>query len=157
MDFPAINMKAESGPKGVPTLFPAGPGIDIEQVFGLIIHHFQNVGMTADELLVMAAALEKKSEHPLAKAVMAYTDEKSISAAEVTDFMAMPGNGLRGSLEGKALYGGNLSFISGKSAVPRDMKTKAEKLAQEYRGFISGKCDGKLNCILLLNGTPIGA
>ena len=49
MDFPAINMKAESGPKGVPTLFSTGPGIDIEQVFRLIIHHFQNVGMTADE------------------------------------------------------------------------------------------------------------
>ena len=110
-------------------------------------------GMTADELLAMAAALEKKSEHPLAKAVMAYTDEKSISAAEVTDFMAMPGNGLRGSLEGKALYGGNLSFISGKAAVPRDMKTKAEKLAQEGKTPLFFAADGKLAGIIAVADT----
>ena len=110
-------------------------------------------GMTADELLAMAAALEKKSEHPLAKAVMAYTDEKRISAAEVTDFMAMPGNGLRGSLEGKALYGGNLSFISGKAAVPRDMKTKAEKLAQEGKTPLFFAADGKLAGIIAVADT----
>ncbi len=86
-------------------------------------------GLTETELLRLARALEQKSEHPLAKAVLQRAEEEQIPAEEVTDFQALPGNGLTARLNGAALSGGNLSFISTQAAVPQDLQAKAEALA----------------------------
>jgi Cu2+-exporting ATPase len=86
-------------------------------------------GLTETELLRLARALEQKSEHPLAKAILQRAEEEQIPAEEVTDFQALPGNGLTARLNGAALSGGNLSFISTQAAVPQDLQAKAEALA----------------------------
>nr|WP_325230781.1 heavy metal translocating P-type ATPase [uncultured Oscillibacter sp.] len=86
-------------------------------------------GLTETELLRLARALEQKSEHPLAKAILQRAEEEQILAEEVTDFQALPGNGLTARLNGAALSGGNLSFISTQAAVPQDLQAKAEALA----------------------------
>ena len=83
------------------------------------------------ELLRCAAALEARSEHPLARAVMAYVEEKGIPAAETEDFQALPGNGLTAVLDGVPLCGGNLRFMSERTAVPADIRRRAESLAAE--------------------------
>ena len=67
-------------------------------------------GITQDELLTAAYALEVKSEHPLAAAITSYARERGIAVLEVTDFAALPGNGLKGLLKGAELCGGNLNF-----------------------------------------------
>ncbi len=86
-------------------------------------------GLTETELLRLARALEQKSEHPLAKAILQRAEEEQIPTEEVTDFQALPGNGLTARLNGAALSGGNLSFISTQAAVPQDLQAKAEALA----------------------------
>ena len=86
-------------------------------------------GLTETELLRLARALEQKSEHPLAKAVLQRAEEEQIPAEEVTDFQALPGNGLTARLNGAALSGGNLSFISTQAPIPQDLQAKAETLA----------------------------
>ena len=86
-------------------------------------------GLTETELLRLARALEQKSEHPLAKAILQRAEEEQIPAEEVTDFQALPGNGLTARLNGAALSGGNLSCISTQAAVPQDLQAKAEALA----------------------------
>lgn len=92
---------------------------------------FAAEGVTEAQLLCYATALEKKSEHPLAKAVLAYASEKQISALEVTAFEALPGNGLMGTTAEGVLYGGNERFIQKKVALPADAKKRAEQLATE--------------------------
>ena len=86
-------------------------------------------GLTGAELLRLARALEQKSEHPLARAILQRAEEEGVPAEEVTDFQALPGNGLTARLNGAALSGGNLSFISTQAAVPQDLQSKAEALA----------------------------
>ena len=88
-------------------------------------------GVTADELLRLACALERKSEHPLAKAILKRAGEERIDAEDVDDFQALPGNGLSAALHGETLCGGNLKFISGKAAVSADVERQAEQLAGE--------------------------
>ena len=88
-------------------------------------------GLSDHDLLTLAAALEKRSEHPLARAVMHRADEEKLSIAEVSDFRALPGNGLTATLGGEELLGGSLSFISTKAQIPSDLHTKAESLAEE--------------------------
>ncbi len=88
-------------------------------------------GLSEHDLLTLAAALEKRSEHPLARAVMHRADEEKLSITEVSDFRALPGNGLTATLSGEELHGGNLSFISTKVQIPSDLRTKAESLAEE--------------------------
>ena len=88
-------------------------------------------GVTEDELLTLAAALEQKSEHPLAKAVLAYTTAHEMDAPEVTDFTALPGNGLSAKLDGKEIFGGNLSFIETKVHIPESLSAKAAALSNE--------------------------
>ena len=88
-------------------------------------------GLSEHDLLALAAALEKRSEHPLARAVMHRADEEKLSIAEVSDFRALPGNGLTATLGGEELLGGNLSFISTKAQIPSDLRMKAESLAEE--------------------------
>ena len=87
--------------------------------------------MSEHDLLTLAAALEKRSEHPLARAVMHRADEEKLSIAEVSDFRALLGNGLTATLGGEELLGGSLSFISTKAQIPSDLRTKAESLAEE--------------------------
>ena len=88
-------------------------------------------GLSEHDLLTLAAALEKRSEHPLARAVMHRADEEKLSIAEVSDFRALPGNGLTATLGGEELLGGSLSFISTKAQIPSDLRMKAELLAEE--------------------------
>lgn len=86
---------------------------------------------TEEELLKYAYALERKSEHPLAKAILAYAEEKQVTAEEVTNFTALPGNGLSAEYDGAVLAGGNMKFISTKVKVGTVIKYKADKLADE--------------------------
>ncbi len=86
-------------------------------------------GADAAELLRCALALEQKSEHPLAKAVLQYAREQDLEAGSVTDFRAMPGNGLTAVFEGSVLTGGNRSFISRHSRIPDELLRQAESLA----------------------------
>ena len=88
-------------------------------------------GVAEDQLLGLAAALEAKSEHPLARAVMAKAEEDDINAADVADFRILPGNGLECTIGDKKLFGGSMSFISGLVSVPEDMMRQAERLADE--------------------------
>ena len=88
-------------------------------------------GVTENELLTLAAALEQKSEHPLAKAVLAYTAEQQLTAPEVTDFAALPGNGLSAKLDGMEIFGGNAAFMDTKVPVPADLSAKAAALSAE--------------------------
>ena len=88
-------------------------------------------GLSEHDLLTLAAALEKRSEHPLARAVMHRADEEKLSITEVSDFRALPGNGLTATLGGDELLGGSLSFISTKAQIPSDLRIKAESLAEE--------------------------
>ena len=101
-------------------------------------------GITEKNLLEAASALEKKSEHPLAKAIMARAEEIGVQAKEVTDFMAKPGNGLTAVLNGEVLAGGNLKFISTQADVPADFKEKAEALAQSGKTPLYFSRGGKL-------------
>ena len=88
-------------------------------------------GMTQGALLSLAAALEQRSEHPLARAVMMRAEEDGLTAVPVNDFRALPGNGLTATLSGETLLGGSLSFVSSQVDVPRSIRQKAEALAEE--------------------------
>ena len=88
-------------------------------------------GVTETELLTLAAALESRSEHPLAKAVLADAEAKAITSPEVTDFAALPGNGLTAKLDGMDIYAGNAAFIQTKLTLPAALAQQAEKLASE--------------------------
>ena len=88
-------------------------------------------GVTETELLTLAAALESRSEHPLAKAVLADAEAKAITPPEVTDFAALPGNGLAAKLDGMDIYAGNAAFIQTKFTLPAALAQQAEKLASE--------------------------
>ena len=83
-----------------------------------------------DQLLRFAHALESKSEHPLARAILQKAEEKQMMAADVTDFQALPGNGSKAIMDGAALGGGNLKFVSGLMSISDEMKRKAETLAE---------------------------
>ena len=87
-------------------------------------------GVTEDTLLKYAYALENKSEHPLAIAILENAKEENAGIEEVTGFQALPGNGLTAILDGHTLYGGNHTFISSKVSVDGDIQKKAEKLAE---------------------------
>ena len=88
-------------------------------------------GVSESELLTLAASLEQKSEHPLAKAVLAYAETETIACPDVTDFSALPGNGLSARLDGMEIYGGNAEFIATKASVPAELQAEAARLAAE--------------------------
>lgn len=88
-------------------------------------------GVSERELLELACALESKSEHPLARAVMQKSRDEGLAAAEVSGFRALPGNGLTAAQNGEELLGGSLKFVAGRAAVPKDMNAKAEALAEQ--------------------------
>lgn len=87
-------------------------------------------GTTKEELLTLAYALEQKSEHPLAKAIIQYAQSRQMTAKEVTEFQALPGNGLSAVLGKSTLYGGNLKFIRTKAAIPPELEQQAEQLSE---------------------------
>ena len=88
-------------------------------------------GISEQELLETAFSLEKKSEHPLAKAIVEYGDEKKFTVPVVEDFQAVPGNGLTGTLNNKTLIGGNLLFIEKSLSISEKIKHSAEQLASD--------------------------
>ena len=88
-------------------------------------------GVTETELLTLAAALECKSEHPLARAVLAYAEAQQLDAPEVTDFAALPGNGLSAKLDGKEIFGGNAAFTGTKVTVPAELAQAAAELSAQ--------------------------
>ena len=101
-------------------------------------------GLTESALLALAAALEQRSEHPLARAVMLRAEEDKLSVSEVSDFRALPGNGLTATLNNEELLGGSLSFISTKADVPQALRDKAEALAEEGKTPLLFARGGKL-------------
>lgn len=86
--------------------------------------------VTEQELLTLALALEQKSEHPLAKAILQYGEEQQLTASAVSDFQALPGNGLTGVLNGSKLCGGNYQCVAAVAAVPDEMQQQARTLAE---------------------------
>ena len=88
-------------------------------------------GVTETELLTLAASLECKSEHPLARAVLAYAEAQQLDAPEVTDFAALPGNGLSAKLDGKEIFGGNAAFTGTKVTVPAELAQAAAELSAQ--------------------------
>ena len=86
-------------------------------------------GISEQELLETAFSLEKKSEHPLAKAIVEYGEEKNFTVSVVDNFKAVPGNGLTGTLNEETLIGGNLLFIERSLSISKELKHSAEQLA----------------------------
>ncbi|MFR8172010.1 MAG: heavy metal translocating P-type ATPase [Marvinbryantia sp.] len=105
-------------------------------------------GFTEEELLTLACALEQKSEHPLARAVLARAEAEGMTAQEVSDFAALPGNGLTAVLEGSTLTGGNAQFIGAKVQIPEDVKAQGERLAEEGKTPLYFAKDEKLAGII---------
>lgn len=101
-------------------------------------------GVGEEELLKAAYSLERKSEHPLAKAVLLKAQELSLEYDEVSDFKALPGNGLSAKVGENELAGGNLSFIGGLAEVSDDMKLKAQELAEKGKTPLYFSSDGRL-------------
>ncbi len=102
------------------------------------------IGTARDELLTLAASLEKSSEHPLSKAVLAAAEGLTLS--EVTDFTALPGHGLCARLDGKELLGGSLNYLASRGLADKSAENKANALAEE----------GKTPLLFALDGTLLG-
>ena len=106
-------------------------------------------GVTEEELLSDAYALEKKSEHPLAHAILVTAEEKQINTGlETTDFQAVPGNGLTGKMGTDMLAGGNLKFISKNAQVSDEIKSLAETLANDGKTPLFFSRNGKLTGVI---------
>lgn len=105
-------------------------------------------GVSKEELLRDAYWLEKKSEHPLARAVLLKAEEQGMESREVTDFKALPGNGLTARIEESRLAGGNLKFISSHADVPAEVQRQSERLAEEGKTPLFFSRDGKLTGII---------
>jgi Cu2+-exporting ATPase len=110
-------------------------------------------GIGESELLKLAASLEQYSEHPLAKAVMAYAGERGTEPRALEGFRALPGNGLTAQLEGETLLGGSGKFLAGRCAVPKPLKEQADKLSEEGKTPLFFALDGKLLGILAVADT----
>lgn len=103
-------------------------------------------GYSKEELLRSAYSLESKSEHPLAKAIVAYGEEKQTKQLAVTGFKALPGNGLEGKVGDADVKGGSLKFAQSQTKIPEKIRNQAEKLAEE----------GKTPLMFLKNGILMG-
>ena len=101
-------------------------------------------GVTEKELVSLALSLEKKSEHPLAKAVLLYAKEQQVDAPEAADFQALPGNGLSGTLDGASLAGGSFSYNSGHTTVSAQEQASFERLASEGKTPLCFMKNGRL-------------
>ena len=113
----------------------------------------ERLASSEEELLGAACSLEAKSEHPLAKAVLAYGRDRQISAEEVTGFSALPGNGLQAELGNRKLIGGSLKFISRKVKVPETVRKKAEEYAESGKTPLLFAADGVLLGIIAVADT----
>ncbi len=101
-----------------------------------------------EELISLAASLERKSEHPLARAVMHLAQENGSVLREVSDFRALPGNGLEGVLDGEKIIGGSLKYVSSQISVSEEMKREAEALSGQGKTPLLFAKSGKLLGIL---------
>lgn len=101
-------------------------------------------GVSEKDLLYYAYALERHSEHPLAKAILLYGQEHEVQETEVSDFLAVPGNGLRAVCEGSSLAGGNDRFISEQTRIPEVVRKQAEELAEEGKTPLFFARNGRL-------------
>lgn len=101
-------------------------------------------GVSEEELLHLAYALERRSEHPLAKAILQKAEERKMTAEEVTDFQALPGNGLTAAWGGSKLSGGNYKFISTESEITPAAKAQSEQLAEQGKTPLFFSRDNKL-------------
>ncbi|MDO5382937.1 MAG: heavy metal translocating P-type ATPase [Eubacteriales bacterium] len=110
-------------------------------------------GRSETELLTMAYTLEKKSEHPLARAITQRAEQDGLSAVEVENFLALPGNGIRAMLNGTALYGGSYKFISEQIQVTDEIKVISEHLSEEGKTPLFFACDGELYGIIAVADT----
>ena len=110
-------------------------------------------GVGADELLSLAYALERRSEHPLARAVNSRAEQDGIVAAELDSFSALPGNGLTGQLCGHTLVGGSGRFISDSVDVPDALRARAEQLSGEGKTPLFFARDGRLCGIIAVADT----
>ena len=110
-------------------------------------------GYTADQLMCRAYSLETKSEHPLARAIVAYADEKKIVPDPVEDFAALPGNGLTAKLAGKVLYGGSNKFIKTVAEVSPELQEASDKFAEAGKTPLFFAEDGKLCGIIAVADT----
>ena len=106
-------------------------------------------GISREELLTLAYALERKSEHPLARAILAEAEARGLEAGQdAEEFQALPGNGLSALWMGQRLTGGNLKFISGIAKIPEEIRTKAEALAEDGKTPLFFTRDGQLAGII---------
>lgn len=105
-------------------------------------------GFSEEQLLTLAFSLEQKSEHPLAKAVLKKAEERKLHAYEISDFQALPGNGLSGIMNSQTLMGGSMKFISSRVSVPDSLKQQAEHLAEQGKTPLLFSSDNKLAGII---------
>ena len=110
-------------------------------------------GRSEKELLSVAYALEKKSEHPLARAITQRAEQEGLAAGEAEQFKAFPGNGLTASLDGAVLLGGSYKFISEQISVPDEIKGKSERLSEEGKTPLFFSCNGELYGIIAVADT----
>ncbi len=110
-------------------------------------------GMTEDGLLRLAYALERRSEHPLARAIVSRAEQQGLEAIEVEDFRALPGNGLTAILNGAALCGGNQSFIGAQAEIPADLLEQAANLAESGKTPLFFSAEGRLAGIIAVADT----
>lgn len=114
---------------------------------------FEEIGNNAGKLLAIAASVEAKSEHPLAKAIMERAKTDEIAVAEVTDFSAVVGNGLTAILAGKMIKAGNLAFVSKFVKVSDDMRAKAVEFSKEGKTPLFFAADDRLCGIIAVADT----
>ena len=114
---------------------------------------FEGTGNNAGKLLAIAASVEAKSEHPLAKAIMERAKTDEIAVAEVTDFSAVVGNGLTATLAGKMIKAGNLAFVSKFVKVSDDMRAKAVEFSKEGKTPLFFAADDRLCGIIAVADT----
>lgn len=114
---------------------------------------FEETGYNAGKLLAIAASVEAKSEHPLAKAIMERAKTDEIAVAEVTDFSAVVGNGLTAILAGKMIKAGNLAFVSKFVKVSDDMRAKAVEFSKEGKTPLFFAADDRLCGIIAVADT----
>ena len=110
-------------------------------------------GISEEELLSLSLALEAKSEHPLAKAILTEGEKKDMTPANLEDFEALPGNGLRGKLAGEELLGGSLKYVSALVPVSQEMSDRAQTLAEQGKTPLLFAKDGKLLGIVAVADT----
>ena len=110
-------------------------------------------GVSESELLAAAFALESKSEHPLARAVINEARQREMSAQETTDFQALPGNGLTAVLDGVSISGGSMQFISQAAELSGQMKRSAEQLAAQGKTPLFFAADGQIMGIIAVADT----